>query len=144
MSVMVQANGAQREIGMYAGVDGAVRKLFDEIGISNPYGVSGTEAGIQENVPFDVSGYTLVIAQVYVGHGDGNRFQFLVILPKWKLSYKLKAYGEQQPVNVTMSNSISDGDSSSYVRRVDYDSVNNTLTTSQPINAETDMVWLYA
>lgn len=27
MSVMVQANGAQRETGMYAGVNGAVRKL---------------------------------------------------------------------------------------------------------------------
>lgn len=144
MSITAQANGAQREIGMYAGVDGAVRKLFDEIGISNPYGVSGTEAGIQQNVPFDVSGYTLVIAQVFVGHADGNRFQFLVILPKWKLSYKLQAYGEQQPENVTMSNSISVRDSSSYVRRVDYDSVNNTLTTSQPMQSEADMVWLYA
>lgn len=28
MSVMVQANGAQRETGMYAGVSGVVRKLF--------------------------------------------------------------------------------------------------------------------
>lgn len=143
MSITAQANGAQREIGMYAGVDGAVRKLFDEIGISNPYGVSGTEAGIQQNVPFDVSGYTLVIAQVFVGYGSGgNQFGFLVILPKWKLSYKIKAYGDQQPENVTMSNSVSAGESWDQ-REASYNPIDNTLTTSQPVYG-VDMVWLYA
>ena len=85
MSVMVQANGAQREAGMYAGVSGAVRKLFDEGGISDLYGITGAEAGMQENVPFDISGYTFVTASVMDKTGYDIRIETMLIFPKQRV-----------------------------------------------------------
>lgn len=85
MSVMVQANGAQREAGMYAGVNGAVRKLFDEGGISDLYGITGTEAGMQENVPFDISGYTFVTASVMYNTAHEIEIETMLIFPKQRV-----------------------------------------------------------
>lgn len=85
MSVMVQANGAQREAGMYAGVNGAVRKLFDEGGISDLYGITGTEAGMQKDVPFDISGYTFVTASVMDKTGYDIRIETMLIFPKQRV-----------------------------------------------------------
>lgn len=85
MSVMVQANGAQREAGMYAGVNGAVRKLFDEGGISDLYGITDTEAGMQENVPFDISGYTFVTASVMYNTAHEIEIETMLIFPKQRI-----------------------------------------------------------
>lgn len=85
MSITAQANGAQREAGMYAGVNGAVRKLFDEGGISDLYGITGTEAGMQENVPFDISGYTFVTASVMYNTAHEIEIETMLIFPKQRV-----------------------------------------------------------
>lgn len=140
MSVAAQANGAQREIGMYAGVDGTVRKLFDEVGISNPNGIEGTAAGMQAGVPFDVSGYTLVIAYVFGGSVNSMQYGFFVVLPKLKLSFNLKVFSEY-PYEATIENgnSVSIKD-----RNLSYNSTDNTLTFNSPNYTITNYVRLYA
>lgn len=90
MSVQAAVNGAQRDIGLYAGIDGAVRALFASNEMSDLSGISGADAGMSENIPYDVSEYTFVIVEAFYLRASNTERQFLLILPKLRVSLALK------------------------------------------------------
>lgn len=96
MSVQAAVNGAQREVGLYVGVDGVVRKLFSESGISNTSAVNGIDVGMEPNVPFNISDYALVIASAADPYENVTLVRHLVILPFQKVSISIEI-GRNRP-----------------------------------------------
>lgn len=69
MSIQANANGAARDLGIYAGINGAVKALFeDNILVENLIGTGYPEVEVPEDEPFDVGNYNCVVAVgVYTG-----------------------------------------------------------------------------
>jgi len=69
MSIQANANGAARDLGIYAGINGAVKALFeDNILVENLIGTGYPEVEVQEDEQFDVGNYNCVVAVgVYTG-----------------------------------------------------------------------------
>ena len=90
MSIQANANGAARDLGLYSGIDGVVRKLFKDSELVQNFNViTAAQAGIQSEEWFDVSAYSMVLSIIPRNSKSGFWFYLFVVFPQLKLTLQV-------------------------------------------------------
>ena len=90
MSIQANENGAARDLGLYSGIDGVVRKLFKDSELVQNFNViTAAQAGIQSEEWFDVSAYSMVLSIIPRNSKSGFWFYLFVVFPQLKLTLQV-------------------------------------------------------
>lgn len=90
MSIQANANGAARDLGLYSGIDGVVRKLFKDSELVQDFNaITAAQAGIQSEEWFDVSAYSMVLSIIQHHSKSGFWFYLFVVFPQLKLTLRI-------------------------------------------------------
>lgn len=140
MSIQANANGAARDLGLYSGIDGVVRKLFKDSELVQDFNViTAAQAGIQSEEWFDVSAYSMVLSIISRNFSSGFWFYLFVVFPQLKLTlrvyynYSDNSFGDPDWENSITSSAVSEsygGQSFEYNPQTNTIKVGNTYFTA--------------
>lgn len=140
MSIQANANGAARDLGLYSGIDGVVRKLFKDSELVQDFNViTAAQAGIQSEEWFDVSAYSMVLSIISRNFSSGFWFYLFVVFPQLKLmlrvyyNYSDNSFGDPDWENSITSSAVSEsygGQSFEYNPQTNTIKVGNTYFTA--------------
>lgn len=119
MSIQANANGAARDLGLYSGIDGVVRKLFKDSELVQDFNViTAAQAGITSKEWFDVNEYSIVVHAITRHYRSGSSMCMFIVFPQFHICLRVYySFSENSMTDPDWENSITSNEaviSSSY------------------------------
>lgn len=119
MSIQANANGAARDLGLYSGIDGVVRKLFKDSELVQDFNViTAAQAGITSEEWFDVNEYSIVVHAITHHSRSGSSMRMFIVFPQFHICLRVYySFSENSMTDPDWENSITSNEaviSSSY------------------------------
>lgn len=119
MSIQANANGAARDLGLYSGIDGVVRKLFKDSELVQDFNViTAAQAGITSEEWFDVNEYSIVVHAITHHSRSDSSMRMFIVFPQFHICLRVyNSFSENSMTDPDWENSITSNEvviSSSY------------------------------